>query len=318
MIAAGTQATEGRLCRPLTVGPIARRSQLLLHIASPSTVPMTSDMAKPMAPRLMLVQIASPARPSTTDSQNVWATADGEGSAYGGLRPAMYTSCQTPMSPVKNTIGGSIVRTNRRPRLGLGGSCGVDSSASSPATTSSVAGARLAVTTARRLRRRSLAMAADLLVQFAGDLRGERAHVRRLDGPRLRDVDPPLANHPARPGAHQHHALAQAGRLAHVVRDEHDRQALLLPHPDELLVQHVAGDGVERGERLVHQQHRAVLGERPGQRDALPHAAGELVPPLALGAAEVHQVQQGARLGPAVGSPDAAGPERQFDVAGGG
>src|SRR4051794_13523288 len=194
MIAAGTQATEGRLCSPLTGGPIARRSQLLLHIASPSTVPMTSDMAKPIAPRLTLVQIASPARPSATVSQNVSATADGEGSAYGGLSPAMYTSCQTPTSPAKNTIGGSIVRTNRRPRLGLGGNWGAASSASSPATTSSVAGARPSATTARRLRRRSLAMAADLLVQFAGDLGGQRADLRGLDGARLRDVDQPLAD----------------------------------------------------------------------------------------------------------------------------
>ena len=42
-------------------------------------------------------------------------------------------------------------------------------------------------------------------------------------------------------------------------------------------MQHVAGDRVERRERLVHEQHVAVLRERPGQRDALAHAAGQLV-----------------------------------------
>src|SRR5690349_6733459 len=314
MIAAGTQATEGRLCSPLTVGPIARRSQLLLHMASPSSVPITSDMAKPIAPRLTLVQMASPARPSTTVSQNVSATLAGEGSAYGGLRPAMYTSCQTPIRPAKNTIGGSNVRTNRRPRLGLGGSCGVESSASSPATTSSVAGARLSATTARRLRSRSLAMTADLPVQFAGDLRGQRAHVRRLDGPRVRNVDRPLADDPAGPRPHEDDALTEPGRLADVVRDEHDRQALLLPHPDELLVQHVAGDGVERGERLVHEQHGAVLGERAGQRHALPHAAGELVHPLGAVVAEVHQLEQALRLLPPGRAAHPAGPQRQLDV----
>src|SRR6478735_9599593 len=85
MIAAGTQATEGRLCSPLTIGPIAARSQRLHHIASPSRVPMTSDIANPTAPRLRLVQIASAARPSCTVVQKVAATSAGEGRAYGGL-----------------------------------------------------------------------------------------------------------------------------------------------------------------------------------------------------------------------------------------
>ena len=80
MIAAGTQATEGRLCSPLTIGPIAARSHRLPHIASPSRLPITSDMAKPTAPRLRLVQIASAALPSWTVSQNVSATSAGDGS----------------------------------------------------------------------------------------------------------------------------------------------------------------------------------------------------------------------------------------------
>jgi hypothetical protein len=50
-------------------------------MARPSSVPMTSDMAKPTAPRLRLVQIASNARPSCTVAQNVSHTLDGEGSA---------------------------------------------------------------------------------------------------------------------------------------------------------------------------------------------------------------------------------------------
>ena len=81
MIAAGTQATDGRLCSPLTIGPIALRSHVLHHIASPSSVPMTSDMANPTAPRLRLVQTASAARPSWTVTQKVSATSAGDGSA---------------------------------------------------------------------------------------------------------------------------------------------------------------------------------------------------------------------------------------------
>src|SRR3954469_16861374 len=85
MIAAGTHATDGRLCSPLTMGPIAARSQLLPPMARPSSVQLTSDMAKPTAAQLRLVQIASEARPSRTVAQNGSATSAGEGSAYGGL-----------------------------------------------------------------------------------------------------------------------------------------------------------------------------------------------------------------------------------------
>src|SRR3954454_14287502 len=88
MIAAGTQATDGRLCSPLTIGPTAARNQRLPHIPRPSRVPMTRNMAKPTAPRLRLVQTASNARPSCTVPQTTVATADGLGSAYDGLIPA--------------------------------------------------------------------------------------------------------------------------------------------------------------------------------------------------------------------------------------
>src|SRR5687768_5457681 len=88
MIAAGTQATDGRLCRPLTIGPIAALSHRLDHIASPSRLPITSDMAKPTAPRLRLVQTASAALPSCTVSQNVCATSAGDGSTYVGFSSA--------------------------------------------------------------------------------------------------------------------------------------------------------------------------------------------------------------------------------------
>src|SRR3954451_20762030 len=85
MIAAGTHATDGRLCSPLTIGPIAARSRRLPHMARPSRDPMTSDIAKPTAPPLRLVQIAPAARPSCTVVQNVCATSAGLGSEYGGL-----------------------------------------------------------------------------------------------------------------------------------------------------------------------------------------------------------------------------------------
>ena len=43
-----------------------------------------------------------------------------------------------------------------------------------------------------------------------------------------------------------------------------------------------AGLRVDRGERLVHEQHLGLVGDRAGDRHALLHAAGEL-PRVALG-----------------------------------
>src|SRR3954447_10728692 len=152
---------------------------------------MTRDIANPMAPRLRLVQIASAALPSCTVSQNLLATSAGPGSAYEGLMCAMYASCHTPTSRARNTIGGSTDRTKIRPGPGAGGRSGPVSSASRPASTARFSAASLRST---RLSPRSLAMATDLLVQLAGDLRGEGTDAGRLDRARLRDVDLPLAD----------------------------------------------------------------------------------------------------------------------------
>ena len=46
---------------------------------------------------------------------------------------------------------------------------------------------------------------------------------------------------------------------------------------EQLVLQRLAGLRVERGERLVHQQHVRLVGEAAGDRDALLHAAGQLV-----------------------------------------
>ena len=80
-------------------------------------------------------------------------------------------------------------------------------------------------------------------------------------------------------------------------------------------MQHVARDGVERRERLVHEQEVALLGERPGQRDALPHAARQLVHPLGAGALEPDEREQPlglARVAPCAATP--AQPQRELDV----
>ena len=57
-------------------------------------------------------------------------------------------------------------------------------------------------------------------------------------------------------------------------------------------MQQVAGHGVERAEGLVHEQHVGLLRERARQRNALTHAARQLVRTTTAHPAEVHEVEQ--------------------------
>ncbi len=113
-------------------------------------------------------------------------------------------------------------------------------------------------------------------------------------------------------------ARGQRERFAHVVRDDDDGLLHALLDPPELGVQLDARDRIERAERLVHQQHRRIDGERAGDADALALAARQLVGP-AVGeraAIEADQVEQlaDARLG-AIRRP-AFEPRDDADVAG--
>ena len=58
--------------------------------------------------------------------------------------------------------------------------------------------------------------------------------------------------------------------------DEEDRLAELGLEAEELVLEPLAVDRVDRAEGLVHQHHARVRGERAGDADALLLAAGEL------------------------------------------
>ena len=74
--------------------------------------------------------------------------------------------------------------------------------------------------------------------------------------------------------------------------DEEHGLALLRPDFQKLPLHDLAGLRVERGEGLVHQQHIGVDGQRPGEVDALAHAARELAGVVLGEAGEAHQLQQ--------------------------
>ena len=113
--------------------------------------------------------------------------------------------------------------------------------------------------------------------------------------------------HAARPPREHDDPVGQPHRLVDVVGHVEDRLARPLPDRQQLLLHELARLGVERRERLVHQQHGRVDGERPRDADALPHAARELVRVLALEAAQPGQLDEAAgdRAGarPAAGRP---------------
>src|ERR1700761_779183 len=129
----------------------------------------------------------------------------------------------------------------------------------------------------------SVAMAAYLLAEPVGDDAGQFGDRGGVDPPRTLHRDGVFRDDPARPAGQQDDTVAKTNRLADVVRDEQHGEppADPLANPVELVVEQVAGHGVERAERLVHQQH--VPLPRPGAGPGAPpaHAAGQLVRQLA-------------------------------------
>ncbi len=131
---------------------------------------------------------------------------------------------------------------------------------------------------------------------------------------RLRQVDIDDLVDAAGAGTEQHDALAQVHRLADIVGDEDDGHAAARPHLQQLAAQHLAGHGVERGEGLVHQQHLRLDGQRPGEADALLHAARQLVRKGIGEIAEADGAEQGKGPLAAFGLVVTAQRQRELDI----
>ena len=103
----------------------------------------------------------------------------------------------------------------------------------------------------------------------------------------------------AGPGGHHDDLVGERDRLLQVVGDEHDGGAGARPQLQQLVLHQRPGLHVERRERLVHQQDLGVVDEGRGERDALAHAAGELVRVAVLEGGEADPGQPVAGLLPA-------------------
>ena len=96
----------------------------------------------------------------------------------------------------------------------------------------------------------------------------------------------------ARPRAHHHHAVGEEDGLVDRVGDQDDGGPGIEPDFLDQPVHLLAGEGVERAERLVHQQHGRPVGKGPHQGRALLHAARKLARKAAAEAFEADTVEQ--------------------------
>ena len=103
-----------------------------------------------------------------------------------------------------------------------------------------------------------------------------RRIVERGDGPRPRQVDRDVGHDPRRARRQHDHPVGDQDRLGDAVGHDHDGRRGPLPEPQQLQVESLAGQGVERAERFVEQQDLGLQGEGSRQRHALPRPAGQL------------------------------------------
>ncbi|MNN30643.1 hypothetical protein D3C81_1442980 [compost metagenome] len=85
-----------------------------------------------------------------------------------------------------------------------------------------------------------------------------------------------LRGNPPRRAGEQDDAIPQIHRLVHIVCDEDDGGASAGLNVPELVLQLGLGHGVQRPERLVHQQHLGLQRQCAGDLQSLLHAAGQL------------------------------------------
>src|SRR5436309_11748339 len=92
----------------------------------------------------------------------------------------------------------------------------------------------------------SVAIRAHLLLQAFGDAARHDGQLGRVEAARSRQIDLELLSDSARPAREDKDAVAKPHRLARVVSHEEDGQRARAPQADELLVQEVARDRVDR------------------------------------------------------------------------
>src|SRR5205807_779119 len=112
---------------------------------------------------------------------------------------------------------------------------------------------------------------------------------------RERKLDAELGDRGPGPWRHHDHTVREQHGLFDVVRHQDDRSRLTLQDVAEPLAHLVAGDRVERRERLVERQYRLAREQRSQKRDPLAHAAPKLRRPGVLEAREAEALEPRSR-----------------------
>ena len=113
---------------------------------------------------------------------------------------------------------------------------------------------------------------------------------------------------------HDGDAVAEAHGLDLVVGDVDGGRPALLENALQLGAHLQAEQRVEIGERLVHEQHIGLHGERAGDRDALALAAGELAGIALEQLFDMHERGRALHLLPDLGLRQLLHPEAEGDV----
>src|SRR3989442_8709430 len=104
---------------------------------------------------------------------------------------------------------------------------------------------------------------------------GEPRATRHVEGPRPWQVDRQRRADTAGTVRHDVNHVAQEDRLVDVMGDEQHRLAIALPEVGQHLLHDLAWPGIERAEKLFHQQLPRILPPGPGGRGPPLYCTGQ-------------------------------------------
>src|SRR6476660_2678891 len=94
---------------------------------------------------------------------------------------------------------------------------------------------------------------------------------------RSREFDYEFLLHPSRMRRKKQDPITQTNRFTNVVGDKDNGFAARFPNALEIAVKLLAGESIEGGERLIHQEDAGIRREGARQSHALLHSPGKLV-----------------------------------------
>ena len=121
-------------------------------------------------------------------------------------------------------------------------------------------------------------------------------------------------DHSTRARRHHEKFAGQEDGLVDPMRDEEDAFSGARPDVEDQFLHLLAGQRVERAQRLIHQEHVGIGGERPRDADSLTHAARKLPDAPVLDALEVNEPEHLSRPIMALLLRDTSEPQSEGDI----